>query len=70
MSKAAGEPHHTNLLPLPAFIMAGGEGASWDEIFQGFALTGHFVARDLLAERRNNVMAARERLVERLRRAV
>jgi DNA repair protein RecO (recombination protein O) len=70
VSKAAGETHRAKLLPLPAFIMAGGEGTSWEEIFEGFELTGHFVARDLLAERRNNVMAARERLIERLRRAV
>lgn len=42
---------------------------SWDEIFGGLRLTGHYLDRDLLAERRNDVMAARERLVERLKRA-
>ncbi|MGP1283604.1 MAG: DNA repair protein RecO [Parasphingopyxis sp.] len=41
----------------------------WDAIFDGFRLTGHFLGRDLLDERRNDVMAARERLVERLKRA-
>ncbi len=41
----------------------------WQAIFDGLRLTGHFIERDLLAERRNDVMAARERLVERLKRA-
>ncbi|MGP1354701.1 MAG: DNA repair protein RecO [Parasphingopyxis sp.] len=41
----------------------------WPAIFDGFRLTGHFLGRDLLDERRNDVMAARERLVERLKRA-
>ncbi|MEM8697220.1 MAG: recombination protein O N-terminal domain-containing protein [Pseudomonadota bacterium] len=41
----------------------------WEAIFDGFRLTGHFLGRDLLDERRNDVMAARERLVERLKRA-
>jgi DNA repair protein RecO (recombination protein O) len=35
----------------------------------GLAITGHFLARDILIERRANVLAARERLVDRLRRA-
>ena len=42
---------------------------NWDQIFDGLRLTGRFLERDLLAERRKDVMAARERLVERLRRA-
>lgn len=42
----------------------------WRAIFAGLATTGHFIGRDLLAERRNDVMAARERLVERLKRAM
>ncbi len=41
----------------------------WEAIFAGLRLTGHALERDLLAERRNDVMAARERLVERLKRA-
>jgi DNA repair protein RecO (recombination protein O) len=44
-------------------------GEDWPAIFEGLKLTGHFLARDLLDERRNDVMAARERLVERLKRA-
>jgi DNA repair protein RecO (recombination protein O) len=53
------------LLVLPGFL-AGGSGADWDEIAAGFRLTGHFLARDLLIERQAPVLAARERLVDRL----
>lgn len=55
------------LLGLPPFVREGGP-ASWDDIHAGLALTGHFLARDLLIERQADVLAARERLVERLRR--
>jgi DNA repair protein RecO (recombination protein O) len=32
----------------------------------GLRLTGHFLTRDLLIERQSDVLAARERLVDRL----
>ena len=65
-SSGAGE-YRDRLLPLPPFLLHGGE-ASWEEIFQGFRLTGHFLERDLLIERLAGILAARERLVARLRR--
>ena len=55
------------LLALPAFVTEGG-AADWDAIEDGLKLTGHFLARDLLIERQADVLAARDRLVERLRR--
>lgn len=63
---AAGE-YRDRLLPLPTF-MIDGSGAAWPEILDGLRLTGHFLARDLLIERQSDVLAARERLVDRLRR--
>lgn len=57
------------LLPLPAFLIEGGE-ASWSDILAGFALTGHFLQHSLFDPRRSDVLAARERLIERLKRAV
>ncbi|RED15216.1 DNA repair protein RecO [Parasphingopyxis lamellibrachiae] len=69
VSASAGEEYRDRLLALPAFLVGGGEAEDWDDIFDGFRLTGHFLARNLLDERRNDVMAARERLVERLGRA-
>ncbi|MET0240075.1 MAG: DNA repair protein RecO [Sphingobium sp.] len=61
--------YEPRLLRLPPFLTHGGE-ARWEEIFDGLTLTGHFLKRDLLSDRRVDVLAARERLVERLRRAV
>lgn len=62
------EPYSRMLLPLPRFVLEGGE-ASWLEIVQGLELTGHFLLRDILTDRTRPVAEARDRLVERLRRA-
>jgi DNA repair protein RecO (recombination protein O) len=68
VSAAEAEPYAGKLLPLPPFVREGGP-ASWEEIGQGLALTGHFLLRDLITERSRSIAEARERLVERLRRA-
>ena len=67
VSAAAATAYRDRLLPLPSFLMAGGTG-QWEEIFHGLRLTGHFLARDLLIERQSDVLAARERLLDRMRR--
>ena len=64
----AAEPHAGKLLPLPRFIREGGQ-AGWPDIIDGLALSGHFLLRDLITDRAAPVAAARERLIERLRRA-
>lgn len=69
VSAAGAVGHEQRLLPLPTFLLVGGE-ADWPDILAGLTLTGHFVRASLLAERRADVLAARERLVERLKRAV
>lgn len=68
VSAAEAEPYAGKLLPLPPFVRDGG-AASWPEIAQGLDLTGHFLLRDLLTDRSRPVADARDRLVERLRRA-
>jgi len=68
VSAAEAEPYQGKLLPLPAFVREGGKG-SWQEIVQGFDLTGHFLMRDLLTDRSKPISEARNRLVDRLRRA-
>ena len=68
VSAAEAEPYADKLLPLPSFVREGGT-ASWLEIVQGLDLTGHFLLRDLLTDRARPVAEARDRLVERLRRA-
>ncbi|MEO7093707.1 MAG: DNA repair protein RecO [Polyangiales bacterium] len=62
------KPYAGQLLPLPAFLRAGGE-ASWRDIADGFALTGHFLARDVITDRHAAIGDARARLVDRLARA-
>jgi DNA repair protein RecO (recombination protein O) len=69
VSRAAGAGYADRLLPLPAFVREGG-AAEWPHILAGLRLTGHFLERDLLTERRAETLAARARLVDRLKRAV
>ena len=69
VSRSAGEGYEARLLPLPAFLRDGG-AADWPDILAGLAITGHFIERDVLTERRADTLAARGRLVERLKRAV
>lgn len=68
VSAAEAEPHSGRLLPLPAFLIRGGP-ATWGDIADGLQLTGHFLARDILTDRSAPLADARNRLVERLRRA-
>ena len=56
------------LAALPAALARGGETPAWNDIRAGLALTGRHLARDLLVDRQAEVLAARERLIERLRR--
>jgi len=52
VSREAGAAWHDKLLPLPAFLCAGQPmPGSPADIAAGFALTGHFLARDVLAPR-------------------
>ncbi|MDB5669787.1 MAG: recO [Alphaproteobacteria bacterium] len=69
VTDAAAEGYRDRLFRLPPFMLAGG-AADWDEIFDGLRITGHFLTRDLLIGRQAEVLAARERLVERLRRVI
>jgi DNA repair protein RecO (recombination protein O) len=67
VSAGAGAPYADRLLPLPRFVLEGGEGG-WPDILDGMKLSGYFLNRDLLTDRRATVLDARERLIERLRR--
>ena len=68
VSAAEAEPYAGKLLTLPSFIVEGGT-ASWPEILDGLALTGHFLLRDLVTDRSAPIAEARNRLCERLRKA-
>ncbi|HXH16722.1 MAG TPA: DNA repair protein RecO [Sphingomonas sp.] len=69
VSRGAAFGYESKLLPLPHFLRVGGE-ADWPDILDGLRLTGHFLARDILVDRRADPVAARDRLVDRLKRAV
>ena len=68
VSAAEAEPYAGKLLPLPRFVTEGG-AAGWPEILDGLTLSGHFLLRDLMTDRSVPVADARNRLLERLRRA-
>ncbi|WP_419825641.1 DNA repair protein RecO [Sphingomonas sp.] len=67
VSRAAGEPYADRLLPLPRFLIEGGE-AGWREVAQALAITGLFLERDLLGGREARLLAARQRLTDRIAR--
>lgn len=69
VSRGAAHGYETKLFAMPGFLREGG-AAEWDDILDGLAITGHFLARDILVDRRVDSLSARERLVDRLKRAV
>ncbi|MCR5871515.1 MULTISPECIES: DNA repair protein RecO [unclassified Sphingomonas] len=69
VSTAAAVGYEARLFRLPPFLREGG-AAEWDDILDGLRLTGHFLERDLLHGKAAEVLAARERLVDRINRAV
>jgi DNA repair protein RecO (recombination protein O) len=69
VSVAGALGYEDRLFPLPAFLTVGG-AAEWDDILAGLRITGHFLERDVLIGRSAEVLAARSRLVDRLKRAV
>jgi len=68
VSREVAGDYSDRLLPLPAFLSGRGAAPNWPDIIDGLKLTGHFLARDLLIARQAELLAARQRLVERLRR--
>jgi DNA repair protein RecO (recombination protein O) len=65
---AAAEEYRDRLFALPPFLL-GPAAADWSDILAGLRITGHFLARDVLIERQADVLAARGRLLDRLKRA-
>jgi len=68
VSAAAGEVYRDRLLPLPAFLIGGEGGEAWTDILAALAITGHFLGRDVLTDRRAAVLGARDRLIDRVKR--
>ena len=70
VSGAGAAGYEARLLALPAFLRDRSMDAEWPEILLGLLLTRHFLERSVLTERRADVLASRDRLVDRLKRAV
>ncbi|HYE29277.1 MAG TPA: DNA repair protein RecO [Allosphingosinicella sp.] len=70
VSAGAAGAYRNRLFPLPPLLLGGPGAADWPDILAGLRITGHFLARDVLIERQSEVLAGRERLLDRLRRAV
>jgi DNA repair protein RecO (recombination protein O) len=66
VSRDAGQPYCDKLLPLPRFLVEGGEGDA-AAIREGLNLTGFFLDRHVLAPHRAAMPGARSRLVDRFR---
>ena len=69
VSLSAGEPYRDRLLPLPGFL-AGGPEAGPAAVDDGLRLTGHFLERMLFGQGHRPLPPARQRLVDRYRRAM
>lgn len=69
VSRGAAHGYEAKLFPLPSFLREGG-AADWPDIFAALRLNEHFLSRDVLVDRRADTLAARERLVHLMRRAV
>lgn len=65
VSIAAGAAWKEKLFRLPAFLVTGG-AADWADVRDGMMITGHFLERHLPVERRANIYAARERLLDKI----
>lgn len=69
VSRDAGQPYCDRLLKLPRFLLEEGAPVSPQDVLAGFALTGHFLERDVLAPQGLALPQARERLIALLARA-
>jgi DNA repair protein RecO (recombination protein O) len=68
VSRDAGQPYCDRLLQLPRFLLEDDVAPTPSDVLAGFALTGHFLERDVLAPQGLALPAARTRLVELLAR--
>ncbi|MET4701002.1 DNA repair protein RecO (recombination protein O) [Constrictibacter sp. MBR-5] len=63
VSREAGEPYATKLLPLPGFLVGGGDLAD-EDVIAGLDLTGYFLRRHVFAPADRDLPQARLRLAD------
>ena len=68
VSREAGEPYADKMLALPGFLLNATAPLTDSDIAAGFALTGYFLERDVLAPNGLKMPAARDRLLDLLAR--
>ncbi|ALC12733.1 DNA repair protein RecO [Sphingopyxis sp. 113P3] len=62
--------YEARLFPLPRFLRGLDSDPALGDVLDAMTITGHFLDRDLLEGRNRDLLAARERLIGRLKRAV
>lgn len=70
VSVAAASGYEDRLFRLPAFLCGQDGAPSMTDVLDALTITGHFLDRDVLDGRNRDLAGARERLVDRLGRAV
>lgn len=68
VSRQAGAPYEGKLLALPPFLLESGRPGSVAEVLDGLRLTGHFLDGSAAKPHGKSLPAARQRLVERMKR--
>lgn len=69
VSRAAGEPYKTKLLPLPRFMLSAQAGLDEGDVGAGLELTGHFLEQFVFGPVNRPLPPARLWLIDRLREA-
>jgi DNA repair protein RecO (recombination protein O) len=70
VSRAAATGYEARLMRLPPFLRGADANPSLPDVIDGLAITGHFLDRDILDGRNRDLLSVRERLLDRLGRAV
>ena len=70
VSAGAAAGYEARLMRLPPFLRGADTNPSLPDVIDGLAITGHFLDRDILDGRNRDLLSVRERLLDRLGRAV
>lgn len=70
VSRSAAAGYEAKLFSLPALLLGRRQDPSLADVIDALAITGHFIARDILVGRARDLLETRMRLTDRLNRAV